>query len=306
MKWMQITVATTTEGSDLVASVMCDFGSDGVSIVDHNDVVELIHNNQNWDYIDESLLNQSNADKALVNGFFDENFDTSGIISALEKLKTESVFSMGSMEISTALIASEDWENEWRKYYAPIKIGKTVIIPAWQKYDISDSEIPVYIEPGMAFGTGNHETTSMCVSLMQSLALSGKKVADIGCGSGILGSCALSLGADKCVFNDIDPLAIKATEENLALNHFDNAELICGDLNAGDNVFDVVLANLTADLLLRLLEKLQKLLSEGGIIIISGIINRRAEEVFSAFEQVLHPLKVMKNGEWQAMMFKKK
>lgn len=302
MKWQQITVTTTTEGSDLVSSVLYDFGSDGVCIVDKNDVLALIRENKNWDYVDEQLLAPGDG-KALVSGFFAEDFDAAPLYSALEQLKNDSVFPMGAMEATRSYINSEDWENEWRKYYAPIKVGKTVIVPAWQKYDAASDEIPVYIEPGMAFGTGNHETTSMCIELMQSLVLKGKSVADVGCGSGILGAVALSLGAKSCVFNDIDPLATKATSENLKLNKFGGYEIITGDLDVGAHKFDVVLANLTADLLLRLKEMLGALCSSGGKIIISGIINARADEIYAAFSKDFKPVTVLKRGEWQAMMF---
>lgn len=302
MKWQQITVTTTTEGSDLVSSVLYDYGSDGVSIIDKNDVISLIKENKNWDYVDEELLNPGDG-RTLVSGFFAEDFDPTDLYAAMEELSRDSEFPMGAMEINRSYINSEDWENEWRKYYAPIKVGKTVIVPAWQRYDAENGEIPVYIEPGMAFGTGNHETTAMCIELMQSLDLSGKTVADVGCGSGILGAVALSLGAKYCVFNDIDPLATKATSENLKLNRLTACEVITGDLDVGEHKFDVVLANLTADLLLRLQKKLSELCSAGGKIIVSGIINARADGIYKAFSEKLKPVTVLKRGEWQAMMF---
>ena len=216
MKWQQITVTTTTEGSDLVSSVLYDYGSDGVSIIDKNDVISLIKENKNWDYVDEELLNPGDG-RTLVSGFFAEDFDPTDLYAAMEELSRDSEFPMGAMEINRSYINSEDWENEWRKYYAPIKVGKTVIVPAWQRYDAENGEIPVY----------------MCIELMQSLDLNDKTVADVGCGSGILGAVALSLGAKYCVFNDIDPLATKATSENLKLNRLTACEVITGDLDVG-------------------------------------------------------------------------
>lgn len=302
MKWLKLTVTTTTEGSDLVSSVLSDYGSEGVSIDDCNDVIDLIKEHKNWDYIDDELTKKRD-DKVFVSGFFPETYNMTDLTEALEKLKADSVFPMGSMETVSSFIDSEDWENEWRKYYVPIKTGKTVIVPAWQQYQCKQDEIPVYIEPGMAFGTGNHETTSMCVELMQNVDMTGKSVVDVGCGSGILGAVALSLGAGKCVFNDIDEQAIKATEENLKLNHFNNYKLITGDLDVGCEKYDVVLANLTADLLLRLKSRLSSVCNVGGIIIVSGIINSRANEVLSAYIADLKALCIIKRGEWQAMMF---
>lgn len=302
MQWIKFTVTTTTEGSELVASLLSDYGSEGVSIVDNNDVVNLIKQNKNWDYIDDKLLN-NNDKRVFVSGYFDEKFDASQLRSDLELLKQRSVFPMGAMETSEMLIDSQDWENEWRKYYVPLKVGKVVIVPAWQKYSADKGEIPVYIEPGMAFGTGNHETTSMCIELLQDTDLSGRNVADIGCGSGILGTVALALGAKKCWFNDIDEQAIKATEGNLELNNCTSYKLVCGDLDVGNQKFDVVVANLTADLLLRLKEKLSLVCKKGGTIIVSGIINARAEEIMSCFSKDMKVNRIIKKGEWQAMMF---
>ena len=305
MKWLQVTIVTTTEGSDLVSSVMYDLGSEGVSILDSADVKELIENKQNWDYIDDNLLKMVD-NKAIVSGFFAVDFDIQLLANQLDDLKVFSEFPLGSMELTTKEIASEDWENEWRKYYSPIKIDNIVIVPAWQKYEASGSEIPVYIEPGMAFGTGNHETTSMCVELMQSADIVGKTVADIGCGSGILGISALKFGAKSCVFNDIDPQAISATKDNASLNGLtDNCTFIAGDLDVGGAQSEVVLANLTADLLLRLKNLLSDVALSGGMIIVSGIINSRADEIYSAYSKDLQPVKVIRRGEWQAMMFKK-
>ena len=248
-------------------------------------------------------MRNSNDKRVFVSGYFDEKFDASQLRSDLELLKQRSVFPMGAMETSEMLIDSQDWENEWRKYYVPLKVGKVVIVPAWQKYSADKGEIPVYIEPGMAFGTGNHETTSMCIELLQDTDLSGRNVADIGCGSGILGTVALALGAKKCWFNDIDEQAIKATEGNLELNNCTSYKLVCGDLDVGNQKFDVVVANLTADLLLRLKEKLSLVCKKGGTIIVSGIINARAEEIKNCFSKDMKVNRIIKKGEWQAMMF---
>lgn len=307
MEWLQVTVATTTEGSDLIASIMYDFGSEGVSISDYNDVMQLIQNKQNWDYVDDKLL-LMNDKRVLVNGFFNSDFDLSELCNELKVLEEHSEFPLGAMELTTKIIYSEDWENEWRKYYSPIKIKKAVIVPAWQKYQQQVDEAVVYIEPGMAFGTGNHETTSMCIELMQDINVTGKNVVDVGCGSGILGICAITLGAKKCVFNDVDPQAVSATKGNLSLNGYADQDIVLGDLKICDglNKFDVVIANLTADLLLRLNVMLTSVTVPHGNVIISGIINARADEVLGKFSSDFIPIKIVKQGEWQAMLFERK
>lgn len=305
MEYLQITVSTTSEASELVAMVLYEQGSEGVSIRDDADIRELIEKKLNWDYVDEGLVN-SLGKKALVSGFFDVDFDINAVYNGLEELKENAVFALGSLEVSVSRIDSADWENEWRKYYAPILLDRVVIVPAWQKWT-DENFIPVYIEPGMAFGTGNHETTSMCIRLMQKMGLSGQKVLDMGCGSGILGVTAVKLGAKSVVLSDIDPLALEASEYNARLNGVENSCTITGgDLNVGEDVFDAVIANITADVLMRLNELLVSRLKTDGYAVISGIINARAEEVEKCYCKNFDLVEKIQNGEWQAMLLKKK
>lgn len=304
MEWLQITISTTRECSELVAMLLYDAGSEGVLIKDDADIRELIEKKLNWDYVDESLL-AANDNRALVSGFFPVGFDVCGIHSALCELRKRSIFPTGSLEVSQIGIDSEDWENEWRKYYAPIEIGKVVIVPAWQSAP-DNGEIPVFIEPGMAFGTGNHETTSACVELMQRLDFSGKTVLDMGCGSGILGITAAKLGAKSVILSDIDRQAIEATEANVRLNKVEElCKTVCGDLDTGEIKADIVIANITADVLIRLKGLLGDALKSGGDMVISGIINARADEVKAAYEDGFTLREAVNRGEWNAMLLKK-
>lgn len=305
MEYLQITVATTSEAADLVAMILTDAGSEGISIKDDGDVKELIEKKLNWDYVDENLLNFT-ENKALVSGFFDVKTNVNAIYAALEELKKNSVLPLGSYEITSSVISSADWENEWRKYYAPIRLGKIVIVPAWQKAP-ENAEIPVFIEPGMAFGTGNHETTSMCVELMQKAGLAGKTVIDMGCGSGILGIAAAKLGAKSVILSDIDPQAVEASNANIALNGAGNiCRTVLGDLNTDSVKADAVIANITADILLKLKSKLGDALTTGGYAVISGIINARANDVKAGFSEMFDIIQICRKGEWQAMLLKKK
>ena len=306
MQYTQITITTTTEGSEIIAYILEENGSEGVNIVDINDIRAVLSDKHNWDYVDDSILSY-NDERVFVKGFFNENSDVlPQIVQSIEELKSNSEFPLGSLEISSCKIDSCDWENEWRKYYVPIELGGVVIVPAWLKYS-GNTPIKVYIEPGMAFGTGNHETTGMCIELLQEVNVAGKKVADIGCGSGILGVSALKLGANHCVFNDIDSQAIEATESNLKLNGLsDGFTLIKGDLEMGEDKADVVIANITADILIRLCEILKNNVKTGGSVIISGIINARADDVITAFNKYFELVKVNKKGEWQAMLLIKR
>ncbi len=219
--------------------------------------------------------------------------------------QTSEFIPLGSLETVAREINSEDWENEWRKYYAPIEIKGVTIVPAWIRY--TGGGVPVYIEPGMAFGTGNHETTALCVSLMQEVGIAGKRVIDMGCGSGILGITAARLGAKSVLLSDLDPLATEATEYNARLNGVENVcKVICGDLDLGGEKADFVLANITADVLIRLYDKLGGVINSGDYAVISGIIHARAAEVENCYARSFDVVKKEIAGEWQAMLLRKK
>lgn len=304
MRYLQINVSTTHDGADLVASLMFDEGSDGIEIRDGADVRELIEKKISWDYVDESLLKPTDG-KVSVIGFFPLDFSPARLEAALSELKNESFIPLGSLETVAREINSEDWENEWRKYYAPIEIKGVTIVPAWIRY--TGGGVPVYIEPGMAFGTGNHETTALCVSLMQEVGIAGKRVIDMGCGSGILGITAARLGAKSVLLSDLDPLATEATEYNARLNGVEDVcKVICGDLDLGGEKADFVLANITADVLIRLYDKLGGVINSGDYAVISGIIHARAAEVENCYARSFDVVKKEIAGEWQAMLLRKK
>lgn len=304
MRYLQISVSTTHDGADLVAALMFDEGSDGIEIRDGADVRELIEKKISWDYVDENLLKTAD-DKVTVIGFFPLGFSPARLESALGELGRDSVIPLGSLETVAREINSEDWENEWRKYYAPIEIGNVTVVPAWLKY--AGKGTPVYIEPGMAFGTGNHETTALCVSLMQDVGIKDKRVIDMGCGSGILGITAAVLGAKSVLLSDLDPLATEAAEHNARLNGVEKVcKITCGDLDLNGEKADIVLANITADVLIRLYDKLGEVIGNGDYAVISGIIHARAAEVENCYARSFDVVRKEIAGEWQAMLLRKK
>lgn len=306
MDWLQITVSTTDACADVVSVLLTDFGSEGVSIADGSAVYEVLNGKKSWDYVDESLI-AATPDEAKVSGFFPVDFNADELKDRLKKLREEFPFGTGSLEISEKIVADADWENEWRKFYEPIEIGKVAIVPAWIDYD-GDCKVRVLMEPGKAFGTGQHETTAMCIELLQEIGADDKEVLDVGCGSGILGVTALKLGFKRCVMSDIDEDAVAFSVENARLNEVaERAEILCCDLTekiVGE--FDVVLANLTADILLRLKTAIHRFVKKGGFVIVSGLIHARADEVLDAFSEEFRLEKRLRKGEWQAMLLKKK
>lgn len=309
MKYKQITVNTTTEGSDLVAMVLYDCGSDGVSIYDSKDILELIKSDIIWDYIEPTVLEQSPIVK--VKGFYDvENFDSIyvNVLDGLEELKQNSPFELGSLEVEVCDLDDADWVNEWKKYYKPIHIGKIVIVPKWIKYTTEADERVVLIDPGMAFGTGSHESTRLCLELFGELDCVGKSVLDIGAGSGILGISASICGAESVYLSDIAPLAVKACHENAELNNIKNAVITQADLLENATVKgDIVFANITADILIALSGNIGNVLKKDGYIILSGIIHKRYDDVLKAYLDKGYILdKSVVLGEWCGLRLKNK
>ena len=306
MEWRQIIVTTSSLYADIVAMTLMELGSDGTCIKDKRDVEEVLSSKRSWDYADDSLLKMTD-ERVFVSGFFSCDFDISELVFELERLKSAAGDTAGSLEFTSSLVRDADWENEWRKYYEPIEIGNVAIVPKWLSYD-GKCGVRVLMEPGMAFGTGKHETTSMCIALMQHIAISKKRVLDVGCGSGILGVTALKLGAESCVMSDIEQLAVEAAQENATFNGVESrASVTCGDLaEKVSGRFDVVLANITADILLRLEVELSALVSSGGYVIISGLIHARADEVLREYLKSFTLEERMSEGEWQAMLLKVK
>ena len=191
-------------------------------------------------------------------------------------------------EVTCSGVCEEDWADSWKKYYKPIKTGRRlVIVPVWETYTPENGEVTVLMDPGMAFGTGTHETTRLCASLLESYVKPGCTVLDVGCGSGILAISAAKLGASSAFACDIDPLAVRIAKENCELNHTENVTCAVSDLLAGvpDQRYDICVANIVADVIIRMAPDIGRFMKDGGVLIVSGIIEERADEVLSVLAQ---------------------
>lgn len=295
MKYYEIAVATTTEGSELVADVMNEIASDGVVINDRNDLKI-----SQWDYADEGLFDSYDATVRVSAYVRPELLSTSlaFLRSGLSRLQN-----CGSLEVCVREVDDKDWLDVWKKFYNPVPIGDVIICPAW----LSDNNPKnVLIDTGLAFGTGQHETTSMCVELLQRFELTSKTVLDIGCGSGILGLTAIKLGAAKSTFVDNDSQATETTLANAKLNGFEKAcEIISGNL--ADSVvgtFDVVTANLTVPILTLLYPDIDKCVHDGSIIILSGILSELADQIINSYGSKFEIIERLDKGCWTAFMLK--
>lgn len=310
MKYQEITVTTTCEAEDLVADLFWKYTDYGVAISCVKDVIELTEAKvKNYDYLDNSLL-KGDCSVSLVKGFFpidkaDELYKC--LLKDLQGLKENGgeYINFGTLEVVKRIVDGDDWIEVWRKHYRPIPFGKITVCPEWIKYD-GDGEV-VYIDSNMAFGTGEHETTAMCVKLIEKYIKPSDTVIDVGTGSGILGLAAAKLGAKSVIMTDIDPVAVEAANRNAKLNKVDGVckatltNLLDGIVGSGD----IVVANITAEVLAFLVKDIRSYVKAGGTVILSGILNDRLEKVINAYEEAgLKTEETLTDGEWSAAVFK--
>ena len=299
--WTKLTVEGKTEELDGICAVMSMLDN-GLMIEDFSD---FSLNGVYGDLVDEKILNADKT-KVFVSVFVPEEKNLFEYTSYLE----ERFSALGiDAKISTEGMCEEDWAHSWKKYYHPIPLGKVTIVPAWEKYDAKDGEVVIRMDPGMAFGTGTHETTRLVMKIMQDEIKGGERVLDVGCGSGILSICASKLGAKECYAYDIDPVAVKVTRENAKDDGCDNIVAGVSDLLLGvdttGGAFDFCVANIVADIIIRMLPDIKPYLTEKAPIILSGIIAPRADEVRECIEKCgFTVIREEKENDWLAIMIK--
>ena len=312
--WMQVKVLTTTAGADLVSEILLEAGSEGTMIEDRNDVFENQRPEGQWDIIDPAIADRIGED-VKVTGYYpiDENRNNviSSIASALGRLQalTPDV-DLGKLEMQVQGFENEDWSESWKKSFKPIRLGDHIVIcPGWLEYEKQPDDKVIEIDPGMAFGTGTHETTGMCAALIEKYVQPGQCVIDIGTGSGILAIVAAHMGAKKVLATDLDAVAVRVAAENAALNGFgDKIDCRCGDLlDVVDVSGDVVIANIIADVILMLAKPVRERIVPNGVFICSGVAIDRREDVRRAllendYEILDEPVK----GEWAAFAARKR
>ena len=312
--WMQVKVLTTTAGADLVSEILLEAGSEGTMIEDRNDVFENQRPEGQWDIIDPAIADRIGED-VKVTGYYpiDENRNNviSSIASALGRLQARTPdVDLGKLEMQVQGFENEDWSESWKKSFKPIRLGEHIVIcPGWLEYEKQPDDKVIEIDPGMAFGTGTHETTGMCAALIEKYVQPGQRVIDIGTGSGIIAIVAAHMGAKEVLATDLDAVAVRVAAENAALNGFgDKIDCRCGDLlDVVDVSGDVVIANIIADVILMLAKPVRARIVPNGVFICSGIAIDRREDVRRAllendYEILDEPVK----GEWAAFAARKR
>ena len=315
MNWFQISIETNTWGIDAVCDALTKVGIEGFEIEDKDDFNGFLEENKDfWDYVDEDLYNEKQG-PTKVKTYIEEDSKAPEVLSniriALEPLKTGEY---GSLEITIDNLAQEDWENNWRQYFKPLYVGDNIIIkPHWEEVEDAEGKLVFEIDPGMTFGSGQHETTRMCVEALEKCVRKGDRVADLGCGSGILSVIALLLGAEYAYAVDIDPNCEKIAYENAALNNVgrDVYKVECGNVLTDNKLcerlsaekYDIVVANIVADVIIPLSEKARAFMKEDGRFICSGIIDFRKDEVEKALcDNGFEILEVKHDGDWYAFV----
>lgn len=304
-EWTQIKVTVPTEQLDLLTAVM-SMVSNNLLIEDMSDI-DL--NTCYGELIDESILN---ADKTHASVSIYLSAEDS-CAEQLEFVRDRLAASGLNGRIELIGVNEEDWADSWKQYYKPLHIGnRVVVVPQWEHYDANDNDIIVKMDPGMAFGTGTHETTRLVMELLENYTTPGAAVLDVGCGSGILAICAAKLGAGRCRAYDIDPTAVKVARDNIAVNSVeDRVSCDCSDLLAAvdnsDGGYDIICANIVADIIIRMAGDVATFMKPHGIMLASGIITSRADDVINALEKGgLRVLERREDNDWCALALERR
>ena len=307
MDWTELTVSTNPMGADIVSEFLMAQGAKGTQIIDREDVPDPSQPHGYWELIDPSLKDNMPED-VQVKAWFPKGTNWPKLREGLSALPAITGFDLGTLLLVSSQVKEEDWADNWKQYYKPFKLGKSLVVkPSWEDYTPKEGEKILALDPGMAFGTGSHETTSLCVEMLEDYPCQGSFL-DIGTGSGILSIAAGMLGAKDILAVDIDPVAVEVARENISRNNLEQVVTVAqGDLTQGlHQVFDMAVANILADVILMLLTPLKHHLKEGGIFLCSGIIADREQDVAQGLlAQGYTILETRRKGDWVALAAKR-
>ncbi len=322
MDWIEGTIYTTSEGIEPVSGRLYQLGITGVSIEDEADFLDFLENNRSsWDYVDDELMQKMHSETKVK--FYLPN--TSDGLETLSEVKRslsqlshlDESKEFGRLELDLGNLEESDWANNWKQYFHTLKIGNRIAVqPEWENYEASDDRIVFKINPGMSFGTGSHHTTKMCIEALDKLVTNGAEILDLGCGSGILSLISILLGAKNAFAVDIDPLAVDIAYQNAELNNIskDNFTAFAGNILEDSELslkilskqYDVVTANIVADVIIASLPLAYKAVKDTGVFITSGIIEDRIDDVTKALTEVGFKItQINRSSDWACIICKK-
>lgn len=297
MNWTEVNIYTSTEAIELLSAKLMDIGIKGFAIKDAEDFNEFLENkNGQWDYIDDDLMGLKECETCIT-VYLPENSQGADMLLAIKAMladlkAADTENSYGRLELELSNIREEDWANNWKQYFKPLAVGaKLLIKPSWEDYSNDDGRIVLEIDPASSFGTGQHHTTRLCLELLEGSLKKGDKVLDMGCGSGILSIGAMLLGAESTVAVDIEENSVKTAAENAEKNSIPQEKYTayCGNVIDDEELrekigagYDLITANIVADVLIAMKDYFKSCIKNKGILIISGIIEERMNEVIDA------------------------
>lgn len=322
MEWTEVNIYTATPAIELLCSKLEDIGIKGFAIRDAEDFNEFLENkNGQWDYIDDDLMGLAQCETCITVYLPDNNQGRdmlSAIRSMLSEVKSADTDGLyGRLVAELSSIREEDWANNWKQYFKPIKVGEKLIIkPSWEECPDTDGRKVLEIDPASSFGTGQHHTTRLCLELLEKSLNQGDRILDMGCGSGILSIGAMLLGAESAVAVDIEENSAVTALENAVKNnipeekyttHFGNILTDTGLSDRIDMKYDIITANIVADVLIAMKDHFARYIKENGVLIVSGIITERMDEVTEAIVSAGFEMTESNEKEgWVAVRFIKK
>lgn len=302
-KWIEVKIVTTSEAVEAVSGIFYELDVKGVAIEDPRDILEREQGPLSWDFADINIF-EYGSEAAVVKGYFSVEDNVEELKKYIEDriaFVKEIGIDVGQGSVLIKTVHEEDWANNWKKYYKPTKIGEKIVIkPIWEEYNAQEGDIIVEMDPGMAFGTGTHETTRMCIEALEKYVGSEDSVFDIGTGSGILAITAAKLGAKEVIGVDLDPVAVDSAKANVKENNMNNIDIRYGNLmEVVEGKANIVVANIIAEVIILLSEDVKKFLLPGGYFIASGIIKDRKDDVVNKLNSVGYKVVEANTlGEW--------
>lgn len=309
--WIEVRVITKSEALEPISGIFYSLDCKGVAIEDPEDILGREQGPLTWDFADINVL-EHKGKVAVVKAYFAEEDNIEEILGYVnEKLVElkEMGIDLGEAKVEHEKMYEEDWANTWKQYYKPSKVGEKIVVkPIWEEYEEKEGELVVNLDPGMAFGTGTHETTRMCIQALEKYVKEESTVFDVGCGSGILAIAAAKLGAKLAVGVDLDPVAVESSIENVGYNNLNNIEILHGNLvEVIDGKADIVVANILAEIICILTDDVKRVLKDGGVFITSGIIHDRVDMVCEKLEATgFEVMEKNRDGEWNCIVAKLK